>query len=113
MVEFKHYHRGYSSMGRKHFGALIIEQVLEMKAQGKTRQEIADHFGLKDGTVIKELVKRHNRKQRQIAAGFLPRKKGRPRKRVPNSEREKDNLIKQLQMENEVLRAFLLETGRR
>jgi len=100
-------------MGAKHFGAVIINEVLEMKAQGKTHREIAEHFGLRDMTVIKELIKRYNRKQRQIEAGFLPRKKGRPRKDGFSVEARKDEQIQRLQMENELLRAFLSEVGRR
>lgn len=117
MVESKYYHRGYSCMagrkGMKHFGAAIIDEVLEMQRQGITQREIAEHFELRDRMVVEQLIKRHNRKQRQIEAGYIPRKKGRPRKEERSIEEQKDEHIKRLRMENELLRAFLSEAERR
>lgn len=102
-----------ANKGQKHFGAAIIDQVLEMKHQGKTHREISEHFGFEDKGVIDRLITRYNSKQRQFEAGIAPRKKGRPRKSEINTEAAKDELIKQLQMENDLLRSFLSETGRR
>lgn len=99
--------------GMKHFGEAIIEEVLEMRNQGKTNKEISEHFGFKDKYVIKKLIMRYNKKQRQMQVGVLPRKKGRPGKNELNTVADKDRLIKQLQMENELLRSFLSEVGRR
>ena len=39
-----------------------------MKASGKTKREIAEHFGLTTEQV-KELLKRYRRKERKISAG--------------------------------------------
>lgn len=99
--------------GMKHFGDAIIEEVLQMKSEGKTNREISEHFGFKDKYVIKRLIKRYNAKQRKVKMGIPLRKKGRPRKSKLQSPADKDQLIKQLTMENELLRSFLLEAGRR
>lgn len=99
--------------GMKHFGAAIIEEVLRMKGEGKTNRAIAKHFRFEDKYVIKRLVKRYNAKQRQLEIGMPPRKRGRPRKTESQNSVDKDQLIKQLTMENELLRSFLLEAGRR
>ncbi|MCH5210685.1 MAG: hypothetical protein J1F01_06930 [Oscillospiraceae bacterium] len=56
---------------------------------------------------MKEFLKRHKRKERQIAAGIIPKKKGRPRKSYAAADQDKDARIKQLEMENELLRDFL------
>ena len=98
--------------GTKHFGAAIIEEVLEMKRGGKTHREISEFFGL-DKYAIKELIKRYNRKQHKVVMEVAPRKKGRPRKNELQDPASKDQLIKQLSMENELLRSFLLDIGRR
>lgn len=99
--------------GTKHFGAAILEEVLQMKREGKTHAEISLYFGFPNKFVIKKLVERYNRKQRKVESGVLPRKKGRPRKTSPDTLVEKDQVIKQLTMENELLRSFLSEVGRR
>lgn len=99
--------------GQKRFGDAIINEVLKMKSEGRSNREISEHFGLAGPKVIKQLYNRYNRKQRQMAEGILPRKIGRPRKRQFDSEIDKDNIIQQLRMENELLRSFLSEAGRR
>lgn len=101
-----------TTKGRKHFGEAIIETVLVMKAEGKSNREISEHFCLPNVRVLEQLLNRYNRKQRKIAAGIIPRKKGRPRKNELLDE-NKDNTIKLLRMENELLRSFLSEAGRR
>lgn len=84
-----------------------------MKAAGKTNREIAGHFGFKDKYVVKEWVKRYNRRMREMEAGNIPRRRGRPPKGYVPKEQEKDNEIRRLKMENELLRDFLRLTGRR
>lgn len=82
---------------------------------GKSQREIAEHFGLKDKRVVKELLKRKRRKERKAAAGITPRAKGRPRKDAPPRDivAEQAYEIKRLKMENELLRNFLRSTGRK
>ena len=56
----------------------LLPAICEMLASGKTKREIAEHYGLKMEQ-IKELLKRYRRRERK-AAGMVPRSKGRPRK---------------------------------
>ena len=101
-------------MKRSYTHVKILEkEILEMKAAGKTNREIAEYFGFKDKHVVKEWIKRYNRRQRNLAAGILPKRKDRTPKGYVPSEQEKDNEIKQLRMENELLRNFLYLVGRR
>lgn len=98
---------------KKRFGSAILNEVKEMVSQGKTQKEIAEFFGLKNKLVIKQLLIRERRKNKRIAAGILPRAKGRPRKIDLVSEQGKDNEIKKLKMQIELLRSFLQITGRK
>ena len=97
----------------KHFGAIIINEVKEMVLMGKTQKEIAEHFGLKDKFVVKQLLKRERAKERNLAATRIPQPKGRPRTKVVISEQDKDDEIKRLKMEVELLRSFLQIAGRK
>lgn len=100
--------------GMKHFGESIIKEVLQMKENGMTNREIAEYFNLRNTKAVKNLVNSHNRKQRSLDAGIILRPKGRPRKGASlTTDQEKDNEIKRLKMENELLRSFLQIAGRR
>ena len=44
-------------------------EIVARKASGKTKREIAEHYGLKTEQV-KELLKRHRRRERKIIAGI-------------------------------------------
>ena len=99
--------------GQKQFGEVILSHVLKMKAEGKSNREISEFYELKDKYVIKQLIARYHRKQKKIEAGIVILPKGRPRKGSElNAEQKKDNEIKQLKMENELLRSFLQVVGR-
>lgn len=54
-------------------------EIMELKAQGYTRKEIGDRFGL-TAEQIHQFTKRYNRNQRKLAAGIVIKPKGRPRK---------------------------------
>lgn len=99
--------------GMKHYGEIIINEVKEMVAEGKTQREIAEHFGFKDRLVIKRLLSRERQKEKRKASGIAPKPKGRPRKYKMDSEQSKDDEIKRLKMEIELLRSFLQISGRR
>lgn len=88
-------------------------EILSMKELGKTKREIAEHYGLKTEQV-KELLKRYRRRNRKIAAGIAPRPKGRPRKDSEPRDivAEQAREIQRLKMENELLRDFLSLTGK-
>ena len=100
---------------RKYTHIKILEpEIVEMKESGKTKREIAEYFGLTTEQV-KELLKRYRRRERKIAAGIMPRSKGRPRKDASpcNIEAEQAYEISRLKMENKLLRDFLQYVGRK
>ena len=82
-------------------------EILRMKGNGCSRKEIAERFGITPEQVH-GFVKRHNKNLRNIEAGILPKKKGRPSK-IKSLEDE----VLRLKMENELLRDFLLHTERK
>ena len=99
------------------------KEIMELKAQGKTGREIREKFGFSKKQ-YDNFITRYNRRQEKIAAGIAIRKKGRPAKDSEVTEEDKvaelryklsrkDARIKQLEMENELLRDFLSQTGRK
>ena len=99
------------------------EEILRMKVEGKTRAEIGKQLGFSKEQ-IHNFISRHNEKQRRIAAGIAIKKKGRPAKDSVVTEEDKladlryklarkDAKIKQLEMENELMRDFLSLTERK
>jgi hypothetical protein len=93
----------------KQFGKKIIPQVLELRAKGYTLKMIGTELGYTKKQ-IKNLLYRQGKSESETI--FLPRKRGRPRKRPFSTEDEYQKRIKQLEMENDLLRAFLQEAGR-
>jgi len=92
----------------------LESEILAMRESGKTKREIAEHYGLKVEQV-KELLKRYRRRERKRAAGIMPRPKGRPRKDAAPRDlaAEQAYEINRLRMENKLLRDFLQLTGRK
>lgn len=99
------------------------EEILRLKAEGKTNREIGEMLGFTKKQVV-NFNTRYNTKQRKIAAGIAIRKKGRPSKNYLVSDEDKvaelryiinrkDAKIKSLEMENELMRDFLSLTGRK
>ncbi len=99
------------------------KEIIELVEQGFTKREIGEKFGFSK-VQIKQFMTRYRRKQEKIRAGIMPKPKGRPRK--DSIVTEEDNLaelryqlarkearIKQLEMENELMRDFLLLTERK
>jgi hypothetical protein len=99
--------------GYKHVQELEPE-IKEMRRAGKTRREICTHFGL-TMKQYENLINRMNRHEKRITAGILLRRKGRPRKDAQPRDlvAEQAYEIKQLKMENELLRDFLHLAGRK
>lgn len=93
----------------KQFGKEILPKVLELKAQGYARRMIAEELGFSID-LIKRLLERYYRKQRKPQK--VPLKRGRPRTRPLVGEQEYLERIKQLEMENDLLRSFLQAAGR-
>ena len=90
---------------------LIEPEFSAMREAGKTRREIAEHFGLE----IKQIewwVSRCNRQQEKRKAGIMPRPKGRPRRDGQTPHQSEAAEIKRLRMENQLLRDFLRLGGR-
>ena len=85
-----------------------------MRANGKTVREIAEYFGL-EKKQIKNWINRYNRKREKLAAGIVPRPKGRLCKDAPPRDlvAEQAYEINRLKMENKLLRDFLQLTGRK
>jgi predicted transcriptional regulator len=86
--------------------------IRERKTAGETNRAIAESYGL-TLKQIKDLLNRQNRKERLLAAGYIPQPKGRPRKGEQSPEVRTNNEIVKLRMQVELLRNFLLEVGRR
>ena len=94
---------------------ILLPEIRAMEASGKTKREIAEHLGLRDKYVVKQLLARERRKKKKAEAGILPRPKGRPRKdALPRDVvAEQAYEINRLKMENKLLRDFLQLTGRK
>ena len=99
------------------------KEILELRSQGKTRREICEKLGFSKKQ-IEGFITRYNRRQKKIAAGIATKKKGRPAKDSIVTEEDKladlryklarkDARIKQLEMENELMRDFLSLTERK
>ena len=99
------------------------KEILELRSQGKTGREIQEKFGFSKKQ-YDNFITRYNRRQEKIAAGITIKKKGRPAKDSVVTEEDKladlryklarkDAQIKQLEMENELMRDFLSLTERK
>ncbi|MDC0700610.1 imidazolonepropionase [Clostridium sp. D33t1_170424_F3] len=93
----------------------LLPEIEAMISAGKTQREVAENYGFKDKYVVKKLLARQRRKRRALAAGIVPRPKGRPRKDAQPRDiaAEQAYEIQRLQMENKLLRDFLQSAGRR
>ena len=104
-------------MGKRNYTHVqaLLPEIKAMPAEGKTQREVAEHYGFKNKQVVKKLLARERRKERKLAAGILPRPKGRMRKDAAprNIVAEQAYEIERLQMENKLLRDFLHFTGRK
>jgi len=100
-------------MKRKYTHIKCLEgTILQLRAEGKTRREIAEEFGLSIQQ-IKNLINRRNRREGKLALGNEPKKRGRPRILPVTTQKELELENKQLRMEVELLRSFLQAAGRR
>ena len=93
------------------------EEILRLKAEGKTKAEIGSKLGFSKEQ-IHNFISRYNDRQRKISAGIAIKTKGRPAKDSVVTEEDKladlryklarkEARIKQLEMENELMRDFL------
>lgn len=91
----------------------IMPEIEAMLAKGKTHREIEEHFGLEGKQPIHDMLKRERRKQKKLVNGIPLGLKGRQITSTNDKEKIKDNQIKRLTMENELLRDFLRAAGKR
>ena len=100
-------------MARKYTKAEGLTAVIRArKAAGETNRTIGESYGL-SLKQVKGLINRQNRKERMVAAGYVPRPKGRPRKEAASEEIRQHKELVKLRMQVELLRNFLSEAGRR
>ena len=102
---------------------LYEKEIIQLWEQGKTLREISEQLGF-SYKQVREFKTRYNKKQKKIALGIAIKKKGRPAKDSIVTEEDKladlryklarkDARIKQLEMENELMRDFLSLTERK
>ena len=90
----------------------VEPEIIKMREEGRTRQEIADKLGL-EKVQIKNWISRYNREQARLTAGLPPKRRGRPMKSGYTTIEECQYEIQRLKIENELLRDFLRFTGRK
>ena len=99
------------------------KEIIRLWEEGKTLRQIGEMLGF-SYKQMRDFKTRYNQKQRKIAAGIAIKKKGRPAKDSIVTEEDKladlryklarkDARIKQLEMENELMRDFLSLTERK
>ncbi len=99
------------------------KEIIRLWEEGKTLRQIGEMLGF-SYKQMKDFKTRYNQKQRKLAAGIAIKKKGRPAKNSEVTEEDKladlryklarkDAKIKQLEMENELMRDFLSLTERK
>ena len=99
------------------------KEISELLEQGFTQRQVGERLGFRKEQ-IKEFVRRKREKERKITAGIAIKRKGRPAKDSVVTEEDKladlryklarkDARIKQLEMENELMRDFLSLTERK
>ena len=100
-------------MARKYRKVGHLVEIIEKRAkEGETYREIGASLGL-SREEVRGAMHRHHAKERKLAAGYIARPKGRPRKDSQSEEVKRNNEIVQLRMTVELLRNFLYEAGRR
>lgn len=84
------------------------EIILRMVSEGRTQKSIAEELCL-EPKQIKNFMYRYRASKKKTEP---PKKKGRPRSVTPHTEKGYQIQIRQLEMENELLRSFLHDIGR-
>ena len=100
-------------MARKYRKVEHLAEIIEERSKaGETYREIGASLGL-SREEVRGAMHRHHAKERKLAAGYIARPKGRPRKEGQSEEVKRNNEVVQLRMTVELLRNFLYEAGRR
>ena len=84
------------------------EIILRMVSEGGTRKSIAAELEL-EPVQIKNYMQRYRASKKKTEP---PKRKVRPRSVMPHTEKGYQKQIRQLEMENELLRSFLHDIGR-
>ena len=103
-------------------------EIYELREKGLNLKEIGEKLGFTHAQV-RSFIHRENKNRRKLAAGIIPKQKGRPRVNgsdLPPSIQQlskltqlqyelasKERRLKQLKMENELMRDFLSLTERK
>lgn len=95
---------------RKYSVSLKVEAVRMHVEEGLTIREINKRFEISDEQRVKKWCAIY---RRQGMEGLQPQPKGRHRITEYTEQQQLENELKQLRMENELLRNFLYEAGRR
>ena len=98
------------------------KEILKLREQGLTKREIGEKLGFSKEQ-IKGVLQRKRRREEKLSYGIFPKKRGRPPKEQTTQRNTAAELqyqlarkkarIKQLEMENELLRDFLSLTERK
>ena len=100
-------------MARKYTKVEQLTSIIEERVKaGETYREIGTALGL-TREEVRGAMHRQHAKERKLAAGYILRPKGRPRKEPANEETKQHNELVKLRMQVELLRNFLPEAGRR
>ena len=84
---------------------MLLPEIKQMLASGKTQREVAEYYGFKDKLVVKELLRRERKKEIQ----GVPKQRGRKPAKTLQEYKYENNRLK---MEVELLRDFLQSTER-
>lgn len=87
------------------------EEMEQMHQEGHSCREIGEKFGFTKEQV-KECLRRPRRKA-QKEQESIPKRRGRPAKQIPTTLSALEKEVKQLRMENELLRDFLKAAERK
>jgi len=86
---------------------VLLPEIKAMIAAGKSHREIEEYFGLTGERPIHHLLKQEHRREKKLAIGKAQKPKGRPRKDGQPPKQNIETEVKQLRMENKLLRDFL------
>ena len=92
---------------------IILPEIKAMIVEGKSHKEIEEHFGLSGERPEHHLLKQERRREKKLAAGIPVKSKGRPRKDGQPIKQNMEVKIKQLRMENKLLRELLQSIARK
>ena len=90
----------------------VEAETLRMHSEGETHRAIAEVYGL-EREQVKKFLKRHREKQALLRAGQASKPNGRPRKDGQPPRQNPKTELKQLRMENKLLRDFLQSIERK